>query len=220
MPTINSSYKANYDPVELTHSNYKSFFYKSSSVEDITLVADFTAQDTAEANYMLAVIHFFKTATKMFYGQDGKNGGPRAGTPPPIFFLNGLGMHQFNQHPVLISSFTYNLPNDVDYIRAGSTATLAGQNNLASQAKQSTGFFDAIKARLLGSNLNKGAMSPEPNFQSLSSSSVTYVPTKISIQLSLLPVVTRSDISNRFSVQEYAKGTLIAGSQNKGRGIW
>ena len=65
-PTINTSYKANYSAVDITHSNYKGYFYQGSSVEPVVISCTFTAQSTAEADYLLAVIHFFKSATKMF----------------------------------------------------------------------------------------------------------------------------------------------------------
>lgn len=221
MPQINSSYKANYDPSDLTHSNFKTFFYKNSSVEEIQIVADFTAQDSSEANYMLAVIHFFKSVTKMFYGQDGKNGGPRSGTPPPLCYLNGLGTYQFNDHPVLVSSFTYSLPNDVDYIRAGASAAIAGQNTDSTSTKQSSGFsFDLSSIRAKISGLTKGSISNEPQFNSLSKANATYVPTKIQITLGLLPVVTRNDMSKNFSLEDYATGKLLKGSERNGRGIW
>jgi len=67
LPQIQVTYAAHYDPAELTHSNYKIFQYKSSSVDQISITCDFTAQDTAEANYLLAVIHFFRSVTKMFW---------------------------------------------------------------------------------------------------------------------------------------------------------
>ena len=67
-PAINLSYVANYDGTHPTHTNYKINQYKNSSVEGITVTADFTCQDTFEANYLLACIHFFKSMTKMFYG--------------------------------------------------------------------------------------------------------------------------------------------------------
>jgi hypothetical protein len=63
-------YKANYQPYDLTHSNYRGYFYKNSAIDAINLRGTFTAQDTTEANYLLAVIHFFRSVTKMFYGQD------------------------------------------------------------------------------------------------------------------------------------------------------
>jgi hypothetical protein len=57
-PSINMNYSANYDPVDITHTNFKLFQYRNSAVGDISIQADFTAQDTKEANYLLAVIHF------------------------------------------------------------------------------------------------------------------------------------------------------------------
>jgi hypothetical protein len=202
-PTINTSYRANYDPSELTHSNYKMFFYKNSSVDDISITADFTAQDTAEANYMLAVIHFFKSATKMFYGQDTA---PRAGTPPPLLYLTGYGHHQFENHPLLLTNFTYNLPNDVDYIRAGSNATWGG----ADIAKTSS--------RLASAGLQPGGVAKPASFSGLASKDkVTYLPTKIQITLGLVPVVTRNDISKNFSLKDYAAGKF---SGRTGGGIW
>jgi hypothetical protein len=82
--------------------------------------AQFTAQNTNEANYLLAVIHFFRSVTKMFYGSSD----PNRGSPPPLVFLTGLGSYQFAQHPCVVSSFTYNLPDGVDYIRAWSNSNL------------------------------------------------------------------------------------------------
>jgi len=40
----------------------------------------------------------------------------------------------------------------------------------------------------------------------------TYVPTKLEISLSLLPVQTRSQVTNQFSLQQYATGALLGGS--------
>jgi hypothetical protein len=211
-PQISVSYRANYDPADITHSNYKLFFYRNSAVDDIQIVADFTAQDTGEASYVLAVIHFFKSVTKMFYGQDSS---PTAGTPPPLCFLSGLGQYQFNNHPLLVTNFQYALPNDVDYIRAGSTSQYSGQNLSSYQSKgPKLGFLDAIMGRLAGSGLSRGGITAAPKFTSLSNSEATYVPTKIQLTISCVPVVSRNDISNNFSVSDYATGSLTK------KGIW
>ena len=69
-PNIETSYSATYGTTPLTHSNYKGQFYQNSSVGDVTIRGTFTAQDTREEQYLLAVIHFFRSVTKMFYGQD------------------------------------------------------------------------------------------------------------------------------------------------------
>jgi hypothetical protein len=221
LPTINVSYKANYQNVDIVHTNYKNWFYQNSSVDEITIVGDFTAQDNVEAKYMLAVIHFFKSVTKMFYGQDVD---PRGGTPPPLCYLTGLGSYQFNNHPLVIGSFTYNLPNDVDYIRTEEVNSFSSggiTNIVKNSPPKSNGIIgNALsKFRLGGAKLNKGAVPKQPNFSSItkSGSGVTYVPTKLSIQLTAYPVVTRQDISNRFKLN--GKDGYSSGKLTKD-GIW
>jgi len=218
VPAIQVTYAAHYDPAELTHSNYKIFQYKNSSVDQISINCDFTAQDNDEANYLLAVIHFFRSVTKMFYGQDQI---PKPGTPPPLCYLSGMGEFQFDRHPLVISSFNYNLPNDVDYIRAGSPTLLSGVNSSGYDngndivVDSSTGT-----RRLQVSGLNFGGKETAPNWQKQSNTQPTYVPTKIQLSLTAYPIVTRNDISNKFSLAEYATGTLLQGSKRSGGGIW
>ena len=222
-PGISVAYNATYDATELTHSNYNFYTYKNSKVESITLTCDFTAQDTFEANYLLAVIHFFRTATKMFYGQDQN---PKNGTPPPLCYLSGLGAFQFDAHPLAITGFTYSLPTDVDYIRAGNNPSPAGVNreNSPTQPKETTGFSAAGIARMFASNINPGGLPREVKFNSTSSYTSTieptYVPTKINLSISAVPIVTRNDISNKFSLKQYANGSLLRGTKRAGGGIW
>ena len=215
VPQIQVTYAAHYDAAELTHSNYKIFQYKNSSIDQISITCDFTAQDNEEANYLLAVIHFFRSVTKMFYGQDDI---PKAGTPPPLCYLSGLGGFQFDRHPLVISSFNYSLPNDVDYIRAGSPTLQPGVDSSAYNG--STGADATVGSVRLG-RLNPGATENAPQFTKATNTQPTYVPTKISISLVAYPIVTRSDISNKFSLADYATGALLQGSKNpSGGGIW
>jgi len=220
-PQVSVSYAAHYDATELTHSNYKIFQYKNSSVDQISITCDFTAQDTFEANYLLAVIHFFRSVTKMFYGQDQN---PNNGTPPPLCYLTGLGAFQFDSHPVAITGFTYSLPNDVDYIRAGSATNNAGVNLSSYESK--TDPKSAAAARLFNSKLQPGAVAAPPVFAFANGNAgtrqPTYVPTKMSISIQAVPIVTRNDISNQFSLKKYATGALLQGSRRDGPGggIW
>jgi hypothetical protein len=110
-PAIQFAHKANYEIQHLVHTNYGVPQYSYSSVDNIGLTADFTANTPAEAEYIVAVIHFFRSVTKMFYGQD-----QAAGTPPPVLYLNGHGPFLMDLIPVVVSSFDYSLPTDVDYI--------------------------------------------------------------------------------------------------------
>lgn len=218
IPQIQVTYAAHYDPSDLTHSNYKIFQYKNSSVDQVTITCDFTAQDTEEANYMLAVIHFFRSVTKMFYGQDEI---PKPGTPPPLCYLSGMGDFQFDRHPLVISSFNYGLPNDVDYIRASSPTLLPGVDSSAYNDNRNSDLTPQQVRRQSGNTpLNAGATQSAPNFSKATNTQPTYVPTKISISLVAYPIVTRNDISNNFSLKEYATGKLLQGSKRSGGGIW
>lgn len=219
MPKVNITYSANYDPVDVTHSNYKMFNYRNSSIDSISISGVFTAQDTTEADYLLAVIHFFKSATKMFYGQDQN---PPRGVPPPLVYLTGLGAYQFDNHPMVIQTFQYDLPDDVDYINAG--AQLGGVNldsyykpAAAQQAQRSS-----KRMRLIGSRLQPGARPAPPQFSNASNvEGITRVPTKMSITITCMPVITRNTVSNKFSLKDYATGKLLRGSKNNtGGGMW
>lgn len=222
-PNITVVYAANYESPDLTHSNYKIQQYKNSAVDQISIVCDFTAQDTKEAEYLLAVIHFFRTVTKMFYGQDTES--VKAGTPPPLCFLHGLGAFQFDNHPLVITGFTYNLPNDVDYIRA-KVEPLAGPTlgPLDFLNDGSKNFLEKVGAAIrLGAQILPGGRPPLPVFQAPNlgnGDGVTYVPTKIQIQITAVPIVTRNDISNNFNLADYASGELLRGSRRNGGGIW
>lgn len=213
-PSIQITYAANYETADIVHSNYKLIQYKNSAVDQITITCDFTAQDTYEANYLLAVIHFFKSVTKMFYGRDEQ---PKPGTPPPLCYLSGLGSFQFDNHPLVITTFNYNLPNDVDYIRASSPTLQPGVDSTGYNTKG--GDSDIVKTRL--QELAPGAQIAAPQFGSKATNTqTTYVPTKMQIVITAYPMVTRNDISNKFSLKDYATGALLQGSRRNGGGIW
>lgn len=210
-PQITTGYKANYSSYDLTHSNYRGYFYQGSQVEDIQITATFTAQDSVEAAYLLAVIHFFRSVTKMFYGQDAQRG-----APPPLVYLQGLGEFQFNLAPCVVANFSYNLPNDVDYIRARSP-NINGTNLLQKRDRQSvaTNPFSSAWSRIQNvlkpQGINKGAVKSPPAAPILGTKSPTYVPTKMDIILTLHPIQSREQVSKQFSLKQYANGQLLKG---------
>jgi hypothetical protein len=222
-PAIETSYQAKYASYDLTHSNYRGYFYQNSSIENITIKGTFTAQDTREAAYLLAVIHFFKSVTKMFYGQDAE-----AGTPPPLVYLSGFGKYQFNESPCVVTNFGYSLPTDVDYIRANGFNNIG--LNMENRRNQSSGpaiggslgTVVAILDRLNNAGLSNGSLTNRPspsqvnqNVTNQTSINSTYVPTKMEISITLLPMQTRNQVSKQFSLKSFANGSLLAGG-----GFW
>jgi len=148
----------------------------------------------------------------MFYGQD-----EQRGAPPPLVYLTGLGDYQFNAHPAVVTNFEYSLPSDVDYIRANSF------NNFGTDlANRRNGAFtpsnplSAIATRLDLSGLFPNAVASKPDYGPITNSvtntaKATYVPTKIDISVSLLPVQTRDQVSKQFSLKKFATGSLLRG---------
>jgi hypothetical protein len=123
----------------------------------------------------------------------------------------------------VISNFSYSLPADVDYIRASLPRETGSRNlepysPLKRAANSSSGnLIGAISKlfRLQNAKIPKGAENTKPNWtQSKAAGESTYVPTKMTITIQCLPVVNRYDISQKFSVEEYAKGSLTR------KGIW
>jgi hypothetical protein len=219
-PDVTVTYAAKYDAAAPVHSNYNIYQYQGSAVETITIQGDFTAQDTAEANYLLAVIHFFRSATKMFYGQDEN---PKPGTPPPMCFLYGYGAYQFDHHPLAITGFTMQLPQNVDYIRATAfTTTAPGVDKSAARPADNVREVSDGRLQSNGQVITRNGQPPPPDFSSLPSGTVepTYVPTSIRLGVTCLPLVSRNDVSRRFSLRDYATGKLLQGSKNSHGGFW
>jgi hypothetical protein len=155
-PTLSIQQSAKYSSNDLTHSNYTNYFYQSSEVQAIQISGDFSAQTSIEADYVLATIHFFRSATKMFFG----NSGEFQGSPPPIVYLDGYGKHYLPHVPCLITSFSHSMPPAVDYISASngqriptlSTITVSLQP-VYSRKRQLEFSFEQFAA---GQQLDKG----------------------------------------------------------------
>jgi len=111
-PTILIQHSANYDAMQPTHSNYPFPQYQSSQIDDIVITGDFFCENAVDAQYWAAALHYLRSVTKMAYGQS-----TNAGAPPPLVFLNGYGDFVFPNVPVIIKTFSVDLPADVDYIK-------------------------------------------------------------------------------------------------------
>jgi len=160
------------------------------------------------------VIHFFRSVTKMFYGQDAERG-----APPPMVYLTGLGQYQFSAHPCVVNNFQLNLPNDVDYIRARSV-NINGANLLTRRTKQDlptnpvSGAVQRLQNLFSSQRINKGAIDARPAPPTLGLNQPTYVPTKMDISLTLYPIQSRQQVSREFSLKGYANGDLLK------KGFW
>jgi len=162
-PTVFVQHNASYGAAGLTHSNYDHPTFDSHQVGSIQITGQFTANSSAEADYLRAVLHFLRTVTKMFFGQDKD---PIAGTPPPVVKLNGFGDYAFSNVPVVIETFTMELPGTIDYIRttdgktmmpASTTVTITAKPTYTRKAtSRRFGLKSFANGDLLGSDSEGG----------------------------------------------------------------
>lgn len=110
-PTLLMQQDASYSSISPVHSNYPYHAYQNSQVSAITITGEFVNENQEDGRYYIAVLHFLRTMTKMYYGE-----GENAGNPPLLSRLNGYGKHVLNDIPVVITNFSVDFAQAVDYI--------------------------------------------------------------------------------------------------------
>jgi hypothetical protein len=136
-PSISMEHKADYSAQTPTHSNFTQYFYKSSSVSDISISGKFTVQNEKDAGVYLATVHMLRALTKMLSG--GSSGDPMSGSPPPVCRLDAYGAYMLDNVPVVIRSFKMELPDGVDYFTIGKNpTTMATMGTIYGQASVPT----------------------------------------------------------------------------------
>jgi hypothetical protein len=113
-PSIEWGQSVDYTSTSLTHSNQDFHTYKSTPSTSLRVSGEFTIQNKREAHYMIAVIHFLRVVSKMYFGLP--TPGYPTGMPPPILIFSGYGNFMFNDLPVIIKEHGFSLGKDVDYL--------------------------------------------------------------------------------------------------------
>jgi hypothetical protein len=133
-PTMNVQHLIEYMDYDLVHTNYQFGSFSKSRPPQIDVGGVFTAQSDAEAKYMIGAIHFLRTVSKMHFGE--KTTTP--GKPPPVLRFYAYGDLMFKNVPVVIRSFSYDLPNEVDYVEVD--VPYSGGKKVGSKDSQSGVF--------------------------------------------------------------------------------
>lgn len=175
-PSLASGNVAEYDPTGFIHSNYGYNAYIRSYPKPISLVAEFTAQTNDEALYLLAVLQFFKSVTKSYFGINPYN---KAGTPPPVLIFNYLGDYQYNNVPVVIKSFDFTYPADIDYVPVNTQINTIYSNNI-------------------------GVSLPPTD-----ASGYTYVPTHLTANIEMDVQYVPIQLRNQFNLDDFRQGKLM-----------
>lgn len=229
-PLISMNGSASYENTLITHNNYSFFSYTNSSASSISINAPFNVEDAVQAQYWIAAIHYLRSITKMFTGDS-----QDAGNPPPLVYLNGYGDYVFKNIPVIITSFTMELPQDVAYIATtmgsfgptsgfgvasgGSNQTIENSANMLGALGGVAGFIGAGKAAgALGkagaalsavnsvSNMLKG--STGGGSSPFSTEGKTHVPVKSNLNVTCQPVWSRKKVRT-FNLDEFVQGKYV-----------
>ena len=193
-PFINMSHSAAYDARSVVHNNYPYYAYQNSQVDQMTIAGAFPVQNKNDGLNWMATLHFLRTVTKMYYG-----GGTNAGNPPPVCRLNGYGDYVYKDVPIVITNFTVELREQVDYI--GVNVPTGPNQSAINEALVGTvdPGLTADAGYIQGSNVTSAVES---------SGSVNYVPTDSLISITVVPVYSRNKISKQFNLKDFASGSL------------
>ena len=207
-PAITITQSTNYGGQSPVHNNYTFNAYKNSDPGTISIVAPMYCEDSAQALYWIAMLHYLRATSKMFSGND-----PKAGNPPPIVNLNAYGNFVFKNVPVVITGFTVALEKDCDYIGCnvvGSAASaIAGVADTLGSLSDSFGL-DAV-SDLSGTIGQVAGLLGAFGVGGSTSGGVTHVPTKSTFTVTLKPSYSRTTV-RKFSLDQFVTGGYMSGS--------
>jgi len=178
-PSIILQHQASYNPLAMTHSNYPFYAYQHSEVSSFTVVGDFPVQNQSDAQHWIATLHFLRAVTKMFFGT-----GANQGNPPPILKFNAYGDNVFKNVPVVVTNFSVELTNSVDYI--------------CTKQRQDPAF-----ANVRGPDDEFARGDVDPN----SSLPTSWAPAMSMFNIQLQPVYSR-ETTKSFNMQDFVDGKL------------
>lgn len=228
-PTITINHQANYQEQPITHQNYQFVAYQYSKVSDIQIVGDFIVENAEQAQYWLSAVHFLRSVTKMYTGEDTAT----AGNPPPIVLFNAYGDYVFKNIPVVVKGFNLTLPKEVDYITTnmktpprprtaaadnggGPLGTLGNVAGLVSGVASAVGAtrvaglssaVNTVSNLLNGKSISRGfSGSVQPSGKSGPDDS--HVPTQSNITVTLMPVYSRTRV-REFSLAKFVQGKYV-----------
>ena len=196
-PTILISHSASYNALQPPHSNYPYQVYSNSQVDQLVITGDFFVQNGLEAQYWIAALHYLRSVTKMFYGGEGQ----AQGAPPPIVFLDGYGDYVFNHVPVVVTTFTVDMPDNVDYI---ATKVVTGNDSFTETKRNPSDNT----AKETNANMFYGDVHLDPK-------ATSWAPVQSLFSVTCQPLYSRTQIE-RFSLEKFVSGGYVGKGNTPG----
>jgi hypothetical protein len=207
-PTITINQQTTYSQMAPIHNNYAFQAFKSSDPGTIQIAAPMYVEDAEQALYWIAMLHYLRSVSKMFSGND-----PKAGNPPPIVNLNGYGNFVFKNIPVVITGFNITLEKDCDYIGCNVVGSAMGAvSGLADTIGGLADNFGLEDISSVSGTLGQIAgLLGTFGIGGSTSGGVTHVPTKSTFTVTLKPTYSRTNV-RKFSLDQFVTGGYMSGS--------
>jgi len=220
-PKINIKSAANYQAQKTIHTNYAFQYFQNSDPGEIDITAPMYVEDPTQGLYWIAMVHYLRSLTKMFAGND-----PKAGNPPPVIFLNGYGNYVFKNVPVVVKSMNVDMDKECDYIGVNVVGSAAGA--VAGVADSIGGLSDTLGNVLPGfggvtSDITGAVSTIAGGVGQVAgllgtfgvggtiSGGVSHVPTKSTFTVKLQPIYSR-DSARKFSLDQFVTGGYLNNS--------
>lgn len=105
---------------------------------------------------------------------------PKKGTPPPMLLFDAYGFYMFNQLPIILKGFTVNFENSSDYVPIDMSKWSDGHN-----------------------------VAPIVSNRNLNSSSLTWVPAKLTISMDIVVQIQPRVWRKEFNLDKFRSGELL-----------
>lgn len=220
-PIITYTQTPNWASQSLTHSIQEYYYFTGTSSTTIQITGAFTAQNEQEARYLLAVFHFFRSYSKMYFGRTD----PKRGLPPPMLILDGYGDYMLNGLPILIRTWNFELLNDVDYVKVnigGSRGSVRGSNGFNVPTPKTgvpavdnafSNAADSVSGFVESFGFNSGNVQDPSSVNS--TGGFAYVPAMTNILIEAVVQQPPARLRNQFNLNKFRNGELL-GSNAKG----
>ena len=212
-PQIQLQSTATYTSMKTTHTNHNFYAYQHSDPGTITITAPMNVEDAQQGLYWIASMHYLRSLTKMFTGND-----PKAGNPPPVVFLNAYGQYVFANVPVVVTNFSAILDNKCDYISVPVVGSAAG---IVQGLSDATAVASNSLAGVFGKNdvtdFISGAANVVSDVSALAGlfgvggaadGGMTHVPTKSTFTITLQTMYSRNSVRT-FSLDRFVEGGYL-----------
>ena len=182
-PSIAESHAVKYSSYEPVHSIAKFNNYERTDNVNLQVIGEFYVNNATEARYLLACLHFLRSVTLMDFGRSAL----APGTPPPVLLFSAYGTHMYDDISVIVKNVSWTMPADVDYIQV---PTSGKTQDFSYDLKSVSEFFIKKKTE---------------------ESDRVWVPTKITISLTLEQQPTADWVSKEFNLNKFKNGEMLKG---------